>query len=188
MSSENDKVIRVTEYGNKKGSGKSGAKIDFYSRDPKKGPHDSVHISVDTDQKTYRAVTKINGKKSSSSGGCYLTTACMKYLQENFDDNCYELTVLRWFRDNFVSKEDIEHYYSVAPAIVESINNEENSDIIYAYIYENIVDYCTETIEQGNYEAAYNRYKNSVLTLEEQFAKPALTNGFVKTLRLKTNN
>lgn len=37
MSSENDKVIRVTEYGNKKDSGKSGAKIDIYSRDPKKG-------------------------------------------------------------------------------------------------------------------------------------------------------
>ena len=49
----------------------------------------------------------------SSTEHCYLTTACMKYFQENFDDNCYELTVLRWFRDNFVSKEDIEHYYEV---------------------------------------------------------------------------
>lgn len=188
MSSENDKVIRVTEYGNKKDSGKSGAKIDIYSRVPKKGPHDSVHISVDTGQKTYRAVTKINGKKSSSSGGCYLTTACMKYLQENFDDNCYELTVLRWFRDNFVSKEDIEHYYEVAPIIVEAINKEEKSSIIYDYIYDNIVDYCVEQIEQGNYDKAYMRYRNSILTLEEQFAKPALTNRLVKTLKLKTNN
>ena len=46
----------------------------------------------------------------------------MKYFQENFDDNCYELTVLRWFRDNFVSKEDKEHYYEIAPIIVETIN------------------------------------------------------------------
>ena len=44
----------------------------------------------------------------------------MKYFKENFDDNCYELTVLRWFRDNFVSKEDIKHYYEVAPIIVEN--------------------------------------------------------------------
>ncbi len=69
-----------------------------------------------------------------SNGGCYLTSACMKHFQEGFDDNCYELTVLRWFRDNFVSKEDIEHYYKVAPIIVEAINEEEKSDIIYDYI------------------------------------------------------
>ena len=119
---------------------------------------------------------------------CYLTSACMKYFQEKFDDNCYELTVLRWFRDNFVSKEDIEHYYEVAPIIVEAINKEEQSDIIYDYIYDNIVDYCVEQIEHGNYDKAYSRYKNSVLILEDQFAKPVLINRFVKTLKLKTNN
>jgi len=51
----------------------------------------------------------------------------MKYFQENFDDNCYELTVLRWFRDNYVLSEDIEHYYDVAPVIVEAIDQEKNS-------------------------------------------------------------
>ena len=117
-----------------------------------------------------------------------MTSACMKYFQEKFDDNCYELTVLRWFRDNFVSKEDIEHYYEVAPVIVETINKEEKSGIIYDYIYDNIVNYCVEQIEQGNYDKAYSRYKSSVLTLEEQFAQPTLTNKMVKTLKLQTNN
>ena len=93
------------------------------------------------------------------------------------------MTVLRWFRDNFVSKEDIEHYYEVAPIIIESINNEEKSDIIYNYIYDNIVDYCVVQIEQGNYDKAYSRYKSGVLTLEEQFAKPFLQQKFVKTLK-----
>ena len=127
-------------------------------------------------------------KEVQNSGGCYLTSACMKNFKENFDDNCYELVVLRWFRDNFVSKEDIEHYYEVAPIIVEMINKEEQSDIIYDYIYDNIVGYCVEQIEQGNYDKAYNRYKNSVLVLEEQFAKSALINRFVKVLKLKSNN
>ena len=121
---------------------------------------------------------------NSGSGGCYLTSACMKYFQENFDDNCYELTVLRWFRDNFVSKEYIEHYYEVAPVIVETINKEEKSGIIYDYIYDNIVDYCVKQIEQGNYDKAYSRYKNSVLILEEQFARPMLEQRLVKTLKL----
>ena len=102
-----------------------------------------------------------------------------------FNFGLYELTVLRWFRDNFVSKEDIEHYYEVAPIIVETINQEEKSDIIYDYIYDNIINYCVEQIEQGDYNAAYSRYKNSVLILEEQFAKPALTNRLIKTLRLQ---
>ena len=112
-----------------------------------------------------------------------MTSACMKYFQESFDDNCYELTILRRFRDNFVSKEDIEYYYEVAPIIVENINNEEKSDIIYNYIYDNIVDYCVMQIEQGNYDKAYSRYKSSVLTIEEQFAKPLLQQRFIKALK-----
>ena len=168
-------------------SNKYDTKIDVYTSDPK-GPHESIHIAVDSDSKSAHIIDTTNGSTEHTDVKCYLTSACMKYFQEKFDDNCYELTVLRWFRDNFVSKEDIEHYYEVAPIIVEAINKEEKSGIVYDYIYDNIVDYCVKQIEQGNYKAAYNRYKNSVLVLEEQFAKPALTDRFVKTLKLKTNN
>ena len=74
------------------------------------------------------------------------------------------------------------------PQIEQAINKEEKSDIIYNYIYDNVVDYCVEQIENGNYEEAYSRYKSSVLTLEEQFARPALHNRLVKCLILQTNN
>ena len=60
--------------------------------------------------------------------------------------------------------------------------------MIYDYIYDNTVDYCVEQIEQGNFDQAYNRYKNSILSLEEQFARPALTKRMIKTLKLQTNN
>ena len=120
---------------------------------------------------------------SNSSGSCYLTTACMKYMQELFDDNCYELTVLRWFRDNFVTKEDVKHYYQIAPIIVEAINKEEQNEVIYNYIYDNVVDYCVTQIENGNYREAYNRYKNSILSFEETFAKPLLQQKTIKTLK-----
>lgn len=123
-----------------------------------------------------------------SNGGCYLTTACMKYFQDKFDNNCYELKVLRWFRDNFVSKDDIKHYYETAQVIVSAINMEEKSDLVYNYIYDNVVDYCVRQIENGNYEEAYNRYKNSILVLEEQFARKTLEERFIKVLRLRANN
>ena len=103
---------------------------------------------------------------------------------EKFDDNCEELMILRWFRDKFVSKEDIEHYYKTAPTIVDVINESENNNEIFNFIYENVVSACVNAIKSGNYEFAYNRYKNSVLALEEQFARPALEKRLVKSLKL----
>lgn len=181
----NDKGVTIKVNTDKNGNDH----ISFYGGEVDK-PHDATHVNINYDKGSWSSTTHGPDKSdtSSGSGGCYLTSACMKYFQEKFDDNCYELTVLRWFRDNFVSKEDIEHYYEVAPVIVETINKEEKSGIIYDYIYDNIVNYCVEQIEQGNYDKAYIRYKSSVLTLEEQFAKPTLTNRMVKTLKLQTNN
>jgi hypothetical protein len=92
---------------------------------------------------------------------------------------------LRWFRDNFVSKEDIEHYYEVAPIIVSAINESENNNEIFNFIYENVVSECVTAIKKGDYDFAYNKYKNSVLTLEEQFARPKLEEKLVKVLKLK---
>lgn len=179
----NDKGVTIKITTDKNGNDH----ISFYDGEVDK-PHDAAHVNINYDKETWSSTTHGPDKSdtNSSSGGCYLTSACMKYFQDKFDDNCYELTVLRWFRDNFVSKEDIEHYYEVAPIIVETINKEEKSDIIYNYIYDNIVDYCVEQIEQGNYANAYSRYKNSVLILEEQFAKPFLEQKFVKVLKRAT--
>ena len=64
----------------------------------------------------------------------------------------------------------------------------EKFNIIYDYIYDNVVNYCVEQIEQGNYDKAYSRYKNSVLTLEKQFARPKLEEKLVKILKLKKYN
>ena len=161
----NDKGVTIKINTDKNGNDH----ISFYGGEVDK-PHDAVHVNINYDKESWTSTTHGPDKSDTrpGSGGCYLTSACMKYFQEKFDDNCYELTVLRWFRDNFVSKEDIEHYYEVAPIIVENINKEEKANIIYDYIYDSIVDYCVKQIEQGNYETAYNRYKNSVLILEKQ--------------------
>lgn len=163
-------------------SRKYDTKVDVYTSDPK-GPHESIHIAVNSDSKFAHIIDTTNGSTEHTDIKCYLTSACMKYFQEKFDDNCYELTILRWFRDDFVSKEDTEHYYEVAPIIVENINNEDKANIIYDYIYDNVVDYCVKQIEQGNYDKAYSRYRNSVLTLEEQFTKPLLQQRLVKTFK-----
>ena len=119
------------------------------------------------------------------NGGCYLTTACIKHFMNNFNDKCYELQLLRWFRDNFVSEEDIAHYYETAPIIVSAINQLPNNNIIYSQIYFDIIEYCVKAIEHGQYDAAYERYKDSILTLEEKYARPVLEHRLVRALQYK---
>lgn len=181
---KNDEGVYIDVHTDK--SGKDH--VSFYDKDPSDSSHSSIHINWDSETGKGSIVDTTDGDKESTDISCFLTTACMRYLQDEFDDNCHELTVLRWFRDNFVSKKDIEHYYEIAPIIVETINKEEKAENIYDYIYNNVVDYCVKQIEQGNYEDAYNRYKNSVLALEKQFAKPALEKKFIKVLKSRINN
>ena len=58
-------------------------------------------------------------------------------------------------------------------------------DVILLLLVCNIlVDYCVKQIENGNYNEAYNRYKNSILNFEKTFAKQLLENKMVKTLKL----
>ena len=174
------KEIKVTNFCNGK-----GAKIDVYSPDSRSKPHDTVHVKVNYENKSYSATTKVDGKKETSSGSCYLTSACMQHFNAEFNDNCYELQVLRWFRDYFVSEEDIIHYYETAPVIVEAINNSSNFQEIYSDIYQNVVQICVHAIELEQYDEAYERYKNSILLLEEKYARLELSMRLVRCLKTK---
>ncbi len=117
------------------------------------------------------------------NGDCFLTTACMHNYKNNFDDHCYELEVLRWFRDQFVSKEDIEYYYAVAPIIIEAIEHSYKKSKAYAEIYQDVIRYCVKEIEKQEYVEAYQRYKDSVLKLEEQYARPDLVKRLLRTMK-----
>ena len=178
---KNGEEFRVTPYFNE-----SGYKYDYYDRSPYGNtPHNSTHIKSDLNENWHRTDNdRDNASQSKSSGsGCYLTTACMHHMQEIFDDNCQELMALRWFRDNFVLKKDIKHYYTIAPIIVNLINSQPNSNKIYKWIYENVIVPSIKAIQNKNYELAYSIYKNSILDLEEKFAKPIMQKQFVKVLK-----
>ncbi|EOS75554.1 hypothetical protein C819_02116 [Lachnospiraceae bacterium 10-1] len=146
--------------------------VSFYDG-PVDGDHSAVHVNVDYDNEQWTSTThgENHSDTEKGSGGCYLTSACMKKYAEQFDDNCYELNLLRWFRDKFVSKEDIEHYYyyCVAPNIVSQIDKLNNSNEIYKRIYENVICVCVKAIEDKKYDVAYNIYKQNVLDLEKMY-------------------
>lgn len=105
-----------------------------------------------------------------SSGGCFLTSACVEYLGK--EDNCEELTALRNFRDGYMNKTEegkelIKEYYQVAPQIVQCIDSSSQKDDFYKYIYGEICK-CVNLIQGGENETVLNIYKNMVLHLKSE--------------------
>lgn len=164
----------------------SGYKYDYYDKSTYGNTkHNSTHVKSDLNEnwsKTENDRDKRTKDKTSGSG-CYLTTVCMSHMQDNFDDCCDELMTLRWFRDNFVKKEDIKHYYDIAPIIVDKINSYPDNNNIYKWIYEQVVQPCVVAVQNKNYEFAYSIYKNGVLVLEEQFINCEFENNNTKILK-----
>ena len=85
--------------------------------------------------------------------------------------NCYYLDILRWFRDNFVSKEDKKEYYEVAPKVVETLDSLDNANEVYNQIYTKVIQVCVRLIEYGRYDEAYEIYKDNVLDLQNKFVR-----------------
>lgn len=159
-------------YSKMTGNNTNNATFSIYDKRPDIPGHKGIHINVNTDNKTFNIKEHDEkGNSSSTSGGCYLTTACMKHYADKFDDNCYYLDILRWFRDRFVSINDKREYYSIAPIIVDVLDKMENSNEIYNDIYINVIQKCVRLIENGYYSEAYNIYKSSVLNLNKKYVK-----------------
>jgi hypothetical protein len=99
---------------------------------------------------------------------CFLTTACIR--ARGLADDCWELTILRKFRDLYVAslnkgKCAIAEYYSFAPAVVQAINCSRRSDIVYAEIYENLVAPSVNLILTRRFQEAFEYYKRVALQL-----------------------
>lgn len=179
-------TVKITGGGNKENASVSVYQGNYKNKDA----HSAIHVNINS--KTGKGSIVEHGENHSNvtktPTQCYLTTACMKKLKDEFDDNCYELNILRWFRDNHVSEDDIKYYYKMAPIIVEALNEFPDCIEIYELIYQNVILFCVKAIENSQYELAYERYRNSILILEEHFARPALNARLIRCLRKQKNS
>lgn len=99
---------------------------------------------------------------------CFITTATVVALGK--DTNCYELNVLRNFRDNWLSKQKqgkrvIKRYYTIAPNIVSKLNSLSNSNEIYNDIYNKYIARCIKFVENGKNYKTYKLYSKMVKKL-----------------------
>lgn len=105
-------------------------------------------------------------------GLCYITTAVCESLGR--EDDCYELTLLREFRDDYLlSREQgetiVNEYYDIAPTIVKRINRSEQADEIYQNIWETYLNPCVKLIEAKRREECQEIYSCMVRELQKKY-------------------
>lgn len=103
---------------------------------------------------------------------CYITTAVCECFGKA--DDCYELTILRNYRDGYLmsqpeGEEIIREYYDVAPTIVKRINRCEQKKQIYRMIWETYLQPCIHMIEDGENEECKELYIRMVKELQEEY-------------------
>lgn len=123
--------------------------------------------------------TKIEkASKDAIEGGfknklCYITTAVCESMDR--PDDCYELSLLRTYRDEYLLKETedgasmVQEYYDMAPTIVKRINREENAKVIYQDIWSEYLQPCIHFIEEEQQSDAKELYCNMVNDLANKF-------------------
>ena len=101
-----------------------------------------------------------------------MTSACVE--AKGLPDDCYELTTLRKFRDNYLrnlpeGSDEIAEYYFIAPQIVSAIKQRADAMLVFNSIYEKLVTPCVNMIECGENEQAHILYRETVAQLREQY-------------------
>ncbi len=108
---------------------------------------------------------------SSLGGGCFITQAVCGF--QNKPDDCFELQVLRAFRDEWLihtHPEDVKEYYEIAPAIAEKLKTSKNVIQSMDVLYHSFIVPSIQYILKEQYEEAYSLYKLMVT-----FAKTLVT-------------
>lgn len=103
---------------------------------------------------------------------CFITTAVCGSFHK--PDDCYELTMFRSFRDNWLLYQPdgealVHEYYDIAPKIVAKINKNPMHASIFETIWNTYLRKCLSFIEEKKYEKCRNLYVKMVRTLEHTY-------------------
>lgn len=125
------------------------------------------------DENAIKTLEKIKTVSSATkSDGCFITTAVCDSFHK--PDNCYELTMFRAFRDNWLKKQTdgqqlIAQYYAIAPKIVKNIDKLADADEIYLHIWNKYLKSCLSYIEHGKNEQCKSVYVKMVQDLYKKY-------------------
>lgn len=100
--------------------------------------------------------------------GCFITTATCRALHAG--DDCRELNLLRWFRDNKLQSTPqgeaiVREYYRVGPLLVQAIDRTPDPDALYQSLWEDYIRPSCTALENRQWEPAKQIYVRMVKTL-----------------------
>lgn len=118
--------------------------------------------------------SRFGGSSSSGSGGggCFITTATLNALQKS--DDCEELNLFRDFRDNYVIKQPlgrelIQEYYTLAPVIVNKINQRTDCKKVYSDLWFNHLVHCHSALNNNDHQLAGDIYISLIKKLQREY-------------------
>ena len=110
-------------------------------------------------------------------GGCFITEATMAGLGVQ-DDNAEPLKVLRFFRDQVLSKTPqgqamIQEYEAIAPLVVEAVQSRPDAMEIFKKLYTDFIAPAVEAIKAQNFPQALQIYA-AMIAAVTPFAQEAM--------------
>lgn len=131
---------------------------------------DPLYKNYCSDERNYEKCPHFLPPRDNS--GCYLTSACTRAM--GLTDDCRELTMLRSFRDDWLAlqdggKDEIQHYYDVAPRIVAAIESRQDAMQRLKELYDGLVLPCCDLIALGRLEESRALYRETALKLERDY-------------------
>ena len=146
--------------------------MNWYQKAMEQGSDTAKENLARLQGKLSNPAAKTDAETKKKSSGCFITTA----VCQSFDkpDDCYELTMFRRFRDNWLTKQPdgealIAEYYAITPAIVSRIDGLAHAADIYQQIWQQYLSPCLRHLEQGEYKACRERYIAMVRTLKTKY-------------------
>jgi len=118
---------------------------------------------------------KVKGKpvkyyKPDYNEGCFISTTICNLLGK--EDNCYELNLLRKFRDEWLRCSDegvemIKKYYEISPKLLQHLENASKIDNnIFEKLYTNFLSEIIECIENKNFNKGLIKYQKMLSYIE----------------------
>ena len=116
-------------------------------------------------------------KRPRTKSACFIASACAEAM--GLPDDCYELSLLRLFREEYVAKLPhgeavLTEYREKAPKVVSAIEalGEERSGEIWEHLYESGVARAVELILDGMWDEAFGIYETMCREMERLFLTP----------------
>lgn len=104
-------------------------------------------------------------------GGCFITSAAVDIM--GLEDDCEELTSLRWFRDTYMLSDGekaakVAEYYFMGPLIVNALQKQDDYTIFMEMLFNTFIIPAVKLLEELEYEKAEELYESMFITAKSK--------------------